>query len=171
MRFRLLIFLLAITVLVVGCERRTAAELTREAEAALDAGDEERGVELLQKALKIQPRHEEANYQLGRIYQEKDRDDLAVPFLERAVQTDPEDAKSQFRLGEAYLGVHENERALSTFYRAMELDPDRGGPYAKAAQALLRLGREAEARRILGQGLQRVPQTDPYYQVIADELK
>jgi len=149
---------------------RSAEELYWEGQAALDAGDEARAIEHFEAALARNPNHEEANYRLGRIYQERDDDERALPYLERAAAADPSDAKTRFRLGEALLGVDDNERAVTELSAAIELDPERGGPYAKLAQALRRLGRDQEAREALERGSQRVAADDPYRDQILAEL-
>jgi len=170
-RYSWLAIVAFLAVVLPACKTRSAEELYQAGESALDAGNQEKAVELLEAALKKNRNHEKANYRLARIYMKQEKDELAVPLLERAVQADPGQVRNVFRLGEAYLGINDNERAVSTLKQAVRIDPTHGGANAKLAQGLKRLGRDAEARNVLREALRRVPPSDPYYEVIAREAQ
>ena len=171
MRYALAICGLLLLVSLSGCERRTANELYQDAELALAQGKQGRAVELLQTALKKNPRHEKAHYRLGRIHLKNDDAQSAIYHLEQAAQIDPDEAKTQFRLGDAYLDLGETDQAIEALDRAIALDASIGGSYVKMAQAYRRKKDESSARLYLKKGLQNTSPDDAYYDDIQKALK
>jgi spermidine synthase len=71
--------------------------------------------------------------ELGLLYINVDRPDLAVPHLLRAAALDPSSADVQFNLGSAYLSTGRLASAIACFEEALRLEPD-------SADAVERLG-------------------------------
>lgn len=159
-----------IVLLSAGCERRSASELHQAAEAALKQGNKEEAIELLQKALKLNPNHEEANYRLGRLYKEQKKEELAVLHFQKAAEADDQDVKNLYRYGDALLDVGETDKAIEVLTRATNLEDKMGGVYAKLAQAYRRKNDENSARAILQQGLQVIPSSDPFHEELSKQL-
>ena len=61
------------------------------------------------------------------------------------------------RIGEAHVELQDYGNALDAFQRSRELKPDYWPPYTSWASVLLRIGKTAEARALLEQGLRLMP--------------
>lgn len=74
------------------------------------AGRTDEAVEILKKAIDIDPTFPRTHFRLGRAYEQKKSYDLAIAELERAVSLSPEDACYKGSLGHAYaVSGHLNE--------------------------------------------------------------
>ena len=74
------------------------------------------------KQLENNPLDKFAHANLGQMYAEWHKYDLAVPELEKAISLTPDSAELQVTLGDAYLNLGQDAKALATFDHAVELN-------------------------------------------------
>lgn len=72
--------------------------------------------------------------------------------LKRMIAARPDDPRAQFGLAIEYERLERWEDAVAALRRYLELAEDEGNAYGRLGNALLRLGREEEARRSFAQG-------------------
>jgi tetratricopeptide (TPR) repeat protein len=65
---------------------------------------------LLDKLLKLNPRHADALYNLGRAYLQKEEPAPAVEALKRSIALSPERSEAHYQLGRAYLKIGLDEQ-------------------------------------------------------------
>jgi uncharacterized protein HemY len=73
--------------------------------------------------------------------------------IEAMLADEPNDPFLHYGLGMEYVGEGNLEQALGCFREAFRVDPDYVPAYQQAGQALVRLGRPADARTIWQQGI------------------
>lgn len=73
--------------------------------------------------------------------------------LEEMLTEMPDDAFLRYGLGMEYVSEGKDEEAVRCFREICQTSPDYVPAYQQAGQTLLRLGRPAEARTILTQGI------------------
>ena len=79
-------------------------------------------VKAFNKQLENNPLDKFAHANLGAMYAEWHKYDLAVPELEKASSLSPESAELQVTLGDAYLNLGQDEKALAAFDHAVEMN-------------------------------------------------
>ncbi len=84
----------------------------------------DRAVELVKKALAIDPENAAYIDSLGWAYYKQGRLEEALEQLLRAVERLPDDATVRDHLGDVYYALGEKEKALVEWKRALEIDPD-----------------------------------------------
>ncbi len=105
----------------------------------LQKGEPERGAELLRAAVELEPEHYLPELMLGVI-------GASEVALEAALQKEPRSVQALLALGDALLQGGHIKRALERFLAAAELAPGYELPFARASQAMQRLGAHKEAR-------------------------
>jgi tetratricopeptide (TPR) repeat protein len=113
---------------------------------ALRRGDNRRAVELLRKALELDPNLPDATTYLGEALLNLGRFDEAVPVLQRAVGAAPRAADAYCRLAQAYLSLEAYARAKETYLAALREDPAFHNAYYGLAAACEGLGEPREAQ-------------------------
>ncbi len=73
------------------------------------------------KQLENNPLDKFAHANLGQMYEEWHKYDLAVPELEKAASLTPDSAELQVSLGDSYLNLGQEDKALAAFDHAIEL--------------------------------------------------
>jgi Flp pilus assembly protein TadD len=73
--------------------------------------------------------------------------------IQELLALDPEDAFLRYGLGMEHVSEGDDESAVRCFRELVSATPDYVPAYLQTAQALIRLGRTAEARDMLGQGI------------------
>lgn len=73
--------------------------------------------------------------------------------VRKMLQDEPDDLFLNFALAMEYLKAGQQEEALAQLARAREIDPDHVPAYLQAGQALVALGRKAEAKTVLTEGM------------------
>ena len=91
---------------------------------------------------------------------------LADPKIDRLVENDPS-GSLVVALGNAYMSFGRWDAAFTVFSRALELWPNRADCYFSAGDALVRLGRPADAVPRIQRGLQIDPQSALGYALLS----
>jgi tetratricopeptide (TPR) repeat protein len=91
----------------------------------------------------------DARLDLGGVYRAQDRLDAALAEFLVAALVDPKSAPAFAAVGQIYADTGDDERAMVMLRRAIELDGTLLDARYAASRALLRLGREEDARREL----------------------
>ena len=86
-------------------------------------GDESEAEKLYRKALEIDSRQPEAQYNLGYLMLERGQAAEAVPQFLGAIQADPRFADAYFNLAMAYEGTGDISRARPCWKHYLELEP------------------------------------------------
>jgi tetratricopeptide (TPR) repeat protein len=131
--------------------------------AALDAsraGDAERALAALDRAVNLDGRCADAFRARGLLLMEIGRLDRAAADLDRAVRLAPDCARCELERGAAQLIRGRPEEALSAFDRTLALEPDLAAAHASRAAALLRLRRPAEALEAISIAVAARPDND-----------
>jgi tetratricopeptide (TPR) repeat protein len=76
---------------------------------------------LLDKLLKLNPRHADALYNLGRAYLQKEEPAPAVEALKRSIALRPDHSEAHYQLGRAYLKIGLNEQGRRELNIAQQL--------------------------------------------------
>jgi Flp pilus assembly protein TadD len=79
-------------------------------------------------------------------------DSPRIDALKRMLEARPDDARAQFGLAIEYDRLQRWEDAIAALRRYLELAEDEENAYGRLGNALLRLGREEEARQAFAQG-------------------
>ena len=131
---------------------------------ALDRKEDHHAFTAFQRAIKLDPTHTEAHYQLGVLYGKQSQWKPAIDALQTAIRLTPDFADAHIRLGEAHLiGMASAKDATEPLKRALQLQPNHsrarrllGDAYLRqnrideAIQHLKQLVKDSEARYLLG---------------------
>lgn len=112
--------------------------------ARLHLGAHDEGLELLRKAIRLDPKSAEFQYNLGL----RGSGDEALVALQRAVALRPNFVLAWFHLGEMQRG----DAAIAAYRRTLEIDPRFTRAYLAVGRALLARGDREEAMRYLRHG-------------------
>jgi len=74
-------------------------------------------------------------------------------MLHEILAQNPSDSFARYGLAMEYATRGDNESALSEFARLLAANPDYTAAYQMSAQVLIKAGREAEARKMLDEGI------------------
>lgn len=77
----------------------------------------------LEKTAKAQPRDAAVRTELGNLYFNAERYDLAIPWYEAALKLNPKDVDASTDLGVCYYYTNDADRALARFEQSLKLDP------------------------------------------------
>ena len=99
------------------------AELTQRAFQKQEIGAYEEAVEILNRALKIDPKFISAHYRMGVVYEEWDRRKEAIAAYQQALNLDPRLLDARLGLASAYGKSFKNELAIMEYEKAAELKP------------------------------------------------
>ena len=145
--------------------------LSREAQAAIDAGDLERGRLVLLRLLAEDPDSSEAQRRLGGVLQAQGRLGPAEAAYRRALELDPDYIDARIGLGEVEALLGRPAEALPHFDAAIEVSPQRAAAHLGQGKALEALGRTDEALAAYYRGLERDPDSaDSLRRVAAIQL-
>ncbi|MCI0423096.1 MAG: tetratricopeptide repeat protein, partial [Acidobacteria bacterium] len=116
----------------------------------------EQAIQEFRRALTLNPRLDEAHFQLALVYNHIGAFDQALQELQKAVTINPTHIRAQFRIGQTLLFQGKYEQALT----AMRRIPSEANPRAgyHMAMALLHLGRRDEAAAIVEEYLSDHPE-------------
>ena len=101
----------------------TAPELNRAGYAALEAGDYVRAIDLLKRALALDPKAPNARTNLARAYLERKRPAEALAELRAQIELSPYDEFAYFYAGRAHVALRQYAEAEKTFNKALEINP------------------------------------------------
>lgn len=109
-------------------------------------GVPQRGIELVNKIIKLQPGHADAHIQLAKLLRQDGKDEEAIAALKSAIELAPDSAAAYNDLGLIYRDTNRAAEAMECFDRAAELDP-------KMAIALYNKGLVFEAQGQRGEAI------------------
>jgi tetratricopeptide (TPR) repeat protein len=126
---------------------RNARLLTRLGATFQALGDGAAARDAFEQAIELNPRYEEALYNLAQVEEETDPQ-KAAELLERAIEIDPDYALAHQKLGVLYEEVKDLTRAEYHFRRSLEIDPVDYWSGLYLANNLGVQGRNEEAERM-----------------------
>ncbi len=98
-------------------------ELTQRAFQKQEIGAFEEAVEILNKALEIDPKFVPAHYRMGSVYEEWDQRKEAIAAYQQALEVDPKHLDARLGLASAYGKSFKNELAILEYEKAAALKP------------------------------------------------
>lgn len=96
---------------------------------------------------------------------------VAIELLQRAVELDPSDVSTHFQLGGLYKTQRQLDKAMEQFRTCIRLDPSFADGWAQLSGVLAQSGNVREADRVLGQGLEAVPDSPGLHLMRARRLR
>ena len=101
----------------------SADDLEESAEQALSNNNYELAVSLLQRVVKLEPKHKETWDALGRAYLGLNKNDLAIDAFKKQIEVDAYDQYAYDGLGMAYQRELKYEQAIQQFQKQIEINP------------------------------------------------
>ena len=114
--------------------------------------------EALQRAIALDPRYFNAQFNLGVLLQSSRRPRQALEAYRRAQALDPQHVTLHLNLGLSLLALDDIPAAYAEFQRAVALKPDSPEALRLAGGCALQLGKLADARRYLQEARRLLPQ-------------
>jgi tetratricopeptide (TPR) repeat protein len=130
-------------------------------------GDQAGATAVYQKAIAADPKFSWPYANLGRLYMELNRYDLAVDWLGTAVRVNPNHFRAQVNLGVTLQALKRYEEAVVAHRAALALNPDDAASHANLGRSLLSLDRAIEG----GRALQTAVRLDPSFAEERELLK
>jgi protein O-GlcNAc transferase len=124
---------------------------------ASEVGNYQRGIECIQRALRLRPEWAEAHFNLGNAWKHQGKLDEAIASYQRAVQLKPEYAEMHNNLGLAWRDHGALDQAVASYRRALQLKPGYAEAHNNLGNALTRQGKLDEATACYRQALQLNP--------------
>jgi Flp pilus assembly protein TadD len=121
------------------------------ANACLAGGAAAEAIREAEEVLKLDPNSAAAYFVKGSALLRLSNAEEAAKALENANKIDPGEKATFFQLGRARIGLQQWEAAIAAFREGLRMDPNRlhAGPRYLLAQALIRAGRQEEAKQEL----------------------
>src|SRR5262252_4380231 len=141
--------------------------------ARMQAGEHREAVDLIRKALDIDPRNPNrpaALSNLGIALSETGRAAEALEAFERSLALAPRNAETLYNLGNARLALGDYDAALSCYDRALALRPDHAGALNNRGNALAALRRATDALASFDRAIALAPNLAEAYSNRADAL-
>lgn len=98
-------------------------ELSEAGAAAIDAGSYETAIELLKRAIKLDPQHKTAWNNLGRAYLAERKNDEAAASFRRQIEVNPYDEYAYNNLGRALWADRKYPEAVEAFQKQLNVNP------------------------------------------------
>ena len=102
-------------------------ELTQSAFKKQEIGAYEEAIEILNRALEIDPQFASAHYRMGSVYEEWDKKNEAIASYKNVLEIDPENVNARLGLASVYSKLTMNERAIEEYKKVaktMPADPE-----------------------------------------------
>jgi Tfp pilus assembly protein PilF len=122
---------------------------------------------LFKHALEVAPQNESAAVNLGIMYAEHQRPDLAEPLLRGVFERSPNSAAAAYNYGELLAGNHQWAMAEPIMKRALQIDPRNDRWWMEFANVELTLGKIAEAQAAAQEAVRLRPDGFGYHAVLA----
>lgn len=140
--------------------KRQAQALVDQAKELYKNDEDERAVQLLEQAVKLDPNNAEAHLRLGMSYAALERKPeadeeykKAIDLFKKRIQDDPKDGTTFFYLGEACNFLHRDEDAVRAYRQATQLKPDDEEAWYQLGMAQIKLARYTESIAALQKAL------------------
>ena len=141
----------------------TATILKAVGESYFLMGKPSQATDFYEKALKMDPLDQDAEFHLLDLYINELRYEEAAQLIENRLKTEPDNLEYLQRLAECYRNIGQSDKALTVLDHMISLDRDHPWPYVYAAEILLENDRIAEAAPYLDRVARRVPPNDQLY--------
>lgn len=148
-------------------ENRTQARAYLEESKQLYISDQdEKAVEVLQEAIKLDPDLAEAHFRLGLAYVAIGKDQEAEDAYKKAIEkykkyfadNGKDDAESHYNMGQTYAGLHLYSEAVREYRQATRIKDDDADIYYDLGTALTRLAQYDEAAVAFSKSLEIDPE-------------
>ncbi len=125
-------FILALFLLFPGCgensdpssQSQNSQELILSATEKQRIGAYDEAIEILRRALELDPESVATYYRMGLVYSEADQRNEAIESFKKALKMEPENVSARLGLGEVYSRMTRNDLAVAEFLKAESLKPD-----------------------------------------------
>ena len=152
--------------------RALARILQDQSQVAVDAGDTEKALALLNEARKYAPDDPDVQFGFGMIALRLSLQQDAIEGFERTLQLRKNDPLALYDLGRAFMGLSKFEEARQQFAEYVKIRPDDPSGYCALGMTLAALERTQEARTQFDHSIQLAPtQTESYYRLALLELE
>jgi tetratricopeptide (TPR) repeat protein len=111
-----------------------------------EEGDYDRTVQLMQRALDVDPTIPDALLFIGKSQMHKGDMERAMETLREHLRRAPRSTEGHFQLGQAYAHLNRTEEAVACYQAALALDPQCKNVYYGLSEAYRRLGEAEKAR-------------------------
>ena len=125
-------------------ERRDLQDQVATANGLKAQGQMASAEKIYQSVLAVDPEHFDAHHNLGVLYAQTRRHDLAQPHLEKAAALRPRDAGAHFNLAMLYFETDRPAQSLTELERSLEIDPQ----HAEARRLYQVLGETSTGSRV-----------------------
>ena len=130
---------------------------------AVYAGDVEGGVELMRRAIQLDPDNATAHFQLGIIYKDNGQPNEAMPNFERACQYNPQLSDAWLHRANIYIETGFPDKGDELLVMGLVQNPNSPGLHLRWAERLYEMGRLKEAIPQLQKSIQLRPQEPGAY--------
>ncbi len=125
-----------------------------EAGAALEQGDSQRAVDLLEDVTKIYSNYAILNCMLGDAYYENDNSGKAIKVFEKLVVSEPGNAGFNGKLAHSYLNRGWHRKAADSFHKAVLLDEDNISFWMGLIDCYVKMNNFVIARQITNEAIE-----------------
>ncbi len=121
---------IAFLLLLLGCGENLSSKSENPHELILSATEKQRigaydeAIEILRRALGLDPESVAVYYRMGLVYSEADQRDEAIESFKKALEMEPENLPARLGLGEVYSKMTRNDLAVTEFLKAESIKPD-----------------------------------------------
>jgi tetratricopeptide (TPR) repeat protein len=127
-------------------------------------------VSAFQKALQLDPNFYAAHNNFGSVWQDQNRDDLAIAEFQAAVNAKPNLEEGHFNLAAALARAGRLDEAITNFQAAARLNPGRAATFNGEALCYVRQGKMEEAERQFRRVIELVPGDSAAYEYLGNTL-
>lgn len=146
--------------------------LQDQSQAAVNVGDTEKALALLNEARKYAPDDPDVQFGFGIIALRLSLQQDAIEAFEKTLQLRKNDPLALYNLGRAFMRLSQFEDARQQFAEYVKLRPDDPSGYCALGMTLAALERTQEARMQFDHSIQLAPtQTESYYRLALLELE
>jgi len=146
-------------------DRSRAQSLVESGREFYRTDQDEKAVEALEEATRLDPELAEAHFRLGLAYDAEGKETEAEEAYKKSVekykkqfQSNDKDAEGHYNLGQAYAGLHLYSEAIREYRQATRLKPDDSDIYYDLGVALSKLANYDEAATAFSKSLEIDPE-------------
>lgn len=138
-------------------QESNAQALVAQARTLMTARRFDEAIELLKRAIEVEPKLAVAHTQLAVAFIEKHQMTVALDEATRAIELDPRNYFPHYLQGYAQRALRRYPEAIAAFKESVALNPNNFAPYAEMGNAYLDMFRYAEAAEALQQAVKLAP--------------